>query len=576
MGRELAVIRWMKRKNAAGLHRILLQRLVLISIVPIIIIAAVLYEKSGNIIRENTATYTIQMLSKTNQTIDLNLQQYSDNPTIILHDDVQRYLRQAVIEPLDYIITKRLTTIINSSMSEIVGMNSMAIHTLDGQVVARNEYPGPTIIETSLIADIIERNGRVFWRRSPEKIRGNVSLQGIRMIKNMQGPTIEPIGLLTFTITSKSVMKMIEDLRFGDNGNVIVFDSTGQVIAIQNEQTIGAVDMDEVWAQLQGTEGAVPVSTKDRDWFIAYNQSSQTGFYIAGIIPQQEMTPGLSELWKSGMLWAAILLGIVLLLAYHLTHVIVSPIRKLVRAMQQVELRNNQVIAEESNPQEIIFLTNSFNKMTSRLEKSLEEERKARLEALEAQINPHFLYNTLDTIYWMLYLQGEEKIGGMVVSTANILRYSITNNEQTVCMKDEIANIRDYLHIQQVRLGEQLTYEIIVDPLTNHIPVVKLMLQPLVENAVKHGFASTGHIQVMVKKVDHDVHIYVCDNGKGIPEEMIGQLLKQQHKGVGVRNVHERIRRTFGEQYGLQFETGRSSGTMIIIKLPYVTTKERQ
>lgn len=561
------------RREALGLHKLLITSFVVLSIFPMLVMSIALYHKSEAIIKKNASRYTTQLLMKTNASIDLKLRRFADDASLLLNPNVQRLLKESNEEQLDYLDIKTLREAIYESMSGSPAVTSMAIHRLDGGVLVRNDYPGPSSLPPSVIDAVIRLNGSIYWRyaQDPRASRGESAIQAVRLIKNMTGPEIKPLGILSFTVSERILFGSLEDLDFGADGDVMIVDRQGTILSAQQRGMIGqTVDEDIRTAIAEGKDSAA-LGRFGGDAFISSDLSEETGMRMVGIVPMNQMTPGLGEVLKSGWLWASLLLAAALLVTYLLTTAVTKPIRQLVKAMQRVERGERHLEVAAFAPREIQFLTLSFNKMTDRLQHLIEDERRAQLKVLESQINPHFLYNTLDTIYWMLYLKGEEEIGGMVVSMTNILRYGIGRSDRTITLKDEIDNIRDYLRIQSMRYGDKMKFDIRVEPAILDAMAIKLMLQPLVENAIKHGIDSGGEIAISAWRAGMEVHIQIRDNGKGMPSAATGAIPGNRHSGsgLGLHNVNERIRFIFGEPYGLTIDSKPGSGTQVKIVLPY-------
>jgi two-component system sensor histidine kinase YesM len=207
----------------------------------------------------------------------------------------------------------------------------------------------------------------------------------------------------------------------------------------------------------------------------------------------------------------------------------------------------------------------------------LEQEfkRKSELKALQAQINPHFLYNTLDSIVWMAEGNKLEEVVTMTLALGNLLRASIGKGSELIPIQVEIEHITSYLTIQKMRYKSKLDFQIDVDENILHCKTLKLILQPLVENCIYHGIKNkvgTGIIQIIGKRSENQILFKVSDNGVGMEPEKLKQLLSKEYnmddKGVGVTNVNERLQLYFGGQFGLSFTSVMDKGTEVMICIP--------
>ena len=214
------------------------------------------------------------------------------------------------------------------------------------------------------------------------------------------------------------------------------------------------------------------------------------------------------------------------------------------------------------------------------------ERRKSELDALQSQINPHFLYNTLESITWMIEAQKNEEAVIMISELAKLLRVSLSRGKTIIPVKDELQHSRSYMNIQLVRYKERFQMEFQMDKEIEDYCIVKLVIQPILENAIYYGVGNMdeddeGKITVRGEKKEDDIYIIIEDNGMGMRKEVLENILKDNNKvpkhgsGVGVINVHSRIQLMFGEQYGLGIYSEPDEGTRVVIHIPAIPyTKE--
>ena len=191
-----------------------------------------------------------------------------------------------------------------------------------------------------------------------------------------------------------------------------------------------------------------------------------------------------------------------------------------------------------------------------------EAKRKSELDSLQAQITPHFLYNTLDIVVWMIEENRKEDAAGMVTALARFLRISLSKGKNIITVADELEHARNYLMIQSLRAKDQFTYRIEKDPGTECFQVIKLIVQPIVENALYHG------LEGMYGDGEIVIHAYTKDYTK--------ELKTAKGNGIGVRNVHERIQLHFGKEYGVQIISEEDDGTEILLHLPAIMYGEKK
>ncbi len=228
-------------------------------------------------------------------------------------------------------------------------------------------------------------------------------------------------------------------------------------------------------------------------------------------------------------------------------------------------------------------IANAFNYMLNELQdyvqilmKTQEKQRKAELEALQHQISPHFIYNTLASIKFMIKQEKKETASDTIDSFISLLQSSISNADETITVEQELENLKSYVQINQARYGERIKVNYLVSPDCLDLYLPKLVIQPFIENAFFHAFTKkkSGYIQILIAQKEEKLVCEIIDNGDGmISERIANNTIKSKEKrqlfsGIGVKNVHERIQLRYGKNYGVEITSELSKGTRVIIKLP--------
>lgn len=315
-------------------------------------------------------------------------------------------------------------------------------------------------------------------------------------------------------------------------------------------------------------------------------QSSDTGWSVLCFIPLSRLLEGTRILETIIVFICVLFIFIAMAVAFWFSAGTTRDIKLLERTMRKVEDGDLSVKAKPAGRDEIGMLAVRFNMMVSRINElvvRVSEERlatqRAEYTVLLSRINPHFLYNALGTIRWFARSRGQEEIESMVSALTGLLKSSIRHSGGLERLETELANVRDYVHLQKIGLGDafEIRYDVggaLLDAL-----VPGFILQPLVENAIMHGLEiskGTGRIRIAAERVGPDLRIAVADNGIGMEPDYAATLLSADRErrypglnGIGVRHVHERIRTLCGERYGLSFNTAPGRGTTIYLTLPY-------
>ena len=302
---------------------------------------------------------------------------------------------------------------------------------------------------------------------------------------------------------------------------------------------------------------------------------------------QTGMVANMIFLMVITIVFSLVLLSLLLTSSKKLSRRIVDPIDMICERLEAIG-KGSLTVREpiQADVQEIQLLSNGIENMVERLikliEKTAEQEKQRRrteFALMQAQINPHFLYNTLDTLVWLIESGEISEAVKMVASLSNYFRFSLSRGKNVITIEEEEQHIRSYLEIQQMRYQDLMDYEInIPEDLKKYI-VPKLTLQPLVENALYHGIKNTrrkGTIRLTGRYENERIILEVMDNGRGMSEERLTEvkasLTDNKREGFGLRTVHQRIQILFGVEYGLTLESRLDSGTKVIVTIPMKTS----
>lgn len=270
------------------------------------------------------------------------------------------------------------------------------------------------------------------------------------------------------------------------------------------------------------------------------------------------------------------------------------PVRQLCEMTKEVAQGNFDVHGPQNTTEELQILTNNFERMAQKVERLIEDVkveqqnlRKKELQLLQEQINPHFLYNTLDTIMWLAIDHQDDKVVEMVAALSGFFRTSLSHGEDKISIREELEHVENYLKIQQLRYGDIMEYSIDVPDEIKKNDIVKITLQPLVENALYHGLKKQrekGMIKISSVDDENNIFLIVEDNGVGMQPEQVVQINKEMYEdiwvnrttGFGIANVNRRIKLYYGEEYGLILESEPDIGTKVIVVVPKTRQAEKK
>ncbi|MBS5480516.1 MAG: sensor histidine kinase [Clostridiales bacterium] len=411
----------------------------------------------------------------------------------------------------------------------------------------------------------------------------------ISISKAITDPLTEAVtGVLVVDLNYSAIAGICENAQIGSGGYIYLIDNRGNLIYHKQQQLIHAnlksEYIHEVLAVREHDE-AYLLREDDRSVYLL-DYSSLTDWTAVGVVKTEELID------KHGMivffaLMAISAVSLAAVMAALISTAITRPIKQLESTMHEVEQGDLSVRADTSLNNEIGHLSRAFNSMVEHtnalMAQRVEDEKEKRhseIRALQAQINPHFLYNTLDAIIWMAASGKNDEVMEMTSALARLFRTSISSDHRLVPLSMEKENILSYLTIQKMRYEDKLTYTLDVPERFDAFLLPKLILQPIVENAIYHGLKPLpdgGMVHIHALERGGCLVLSVEDNGVGMDEEQIRRLFIQKPQdshGIGVVNVHSRIRLLFGEPYGLFYSSRSGCGTRVEILLPMLTEEK--
>lgn len=314
-----------------------------------------------------------------------------------------------------------------------------------------------------------------------------------------------------------------------------------------------------------------------KQYFVCGQLNGISGWRILSVIALDDIFPQIRILKERIYLFVilALVLGMIisLLLAWSVT----QPLKQLSEEMGRIKSGNFDSKIESKRKDEVGILIDSYNYMIGEIKRLVNEvyeekmaQKTAEIKALQAQINPHFLYNTLDTVNWMLLDRGEDDISDIILNLGDLMKYSISGSNHLVPLREEIKYVRSYLEIQKCRMEDRLDYSISVADNCIECKCPKLLLQPIVENAIKHGIeplARGGKIEIEAFLGRGGLNILLKDNGKGMEEEEIENIISG-NANIGLNNVMKRIKLLYGQEYGLHIQSQKNEGTEVDLSIP--------
>ncbi len=408
-----------------------------------------------------------------------------------------------------------------------------------------------------------------------------------RQVEMTRAGAIES-GVLLVDMSFGGIEQICKDVDLSSTGYLYLIDGDGEIIYHPRQQLIYAGLLEENNLAAAGyTDGSHQETFGGTRREVTVKTVGYTGWKLVGVVPSENLWDNYGQLV---LFFLFVVLFSVFLLVFvnlRLSEWITAPVKKLDRAVKELEHGSTEVDFDVGGPGEVEHLSHSIRSMVSTMRHLMddiieqeEQKRRSELEVLQSQINPHFLYNTLDSVIWMTENGRTDDAVVMLTSLARFFRISLSRGSSIIPIRDELEHARHYLTIQKMRYKNKFSATITAEDGVESLYTIKLIVQPILENAIYHGMAyadGDGEITVRAFRDGGDVLIEVSDNGPGMPEEVVESLLDPngpaaaagaKGSGIGFRNVHRRIRLTFGADYGLTIFSEPDDGTTVRIRLP--------
>ncbi len=564
--------------------------LVLLALLSFLLFSIIYTQRS---ILDNSNEYTEQLVEHVNQDIDSYISYMENISTVVMSDpDVYEYLfSEKLSEVEERQLKSRIAEQFHTILSSRTDIYNIGILSDTGRYLINDgqniniysqkekmkwyqetlERDGQLVLSSSHVQDIIEDNYK--W-----VVTLSSTMQSIEQ-ENRQ-------GLFFIDLNYYDIDELCESISLGQKGYIYIIDGDGEIVYHPQQQLIISGIKTELIEEIRtADESTLRVRYQGDTKLYTMSRSEKTGWTVVGVAYMSDLMKNERQIKSAYWEITGVLILLAIVLAVVFSRKITQPIKRLQKTMEEAQSGTLVPIEMRASDSEIVSLNHSFNRMTEQInqlmEKNVEEQRqkrKSEMKALQAQIKPHFLYNTLDSIIWMIEVGENEKSVEMTAALARFFRQSIGNADEIVTIARELEYTKTYLDIQKMRYQDKMDFEIEVNQEILKEEIVKLVLQPLVENALYHGIKCSeekGLIQIQggyVKNVEREViEIRVIDNGIGMSAEELSHVFdrkEENNSGIGISNIQDRLHLYYGMEYGLFYESASGIGTTVSVRIP--------
>ena len=383
------------------------------------------------------------------------------------------------------------------------------------------------------------------------------------------------LGVVRLDIGYKTLEAYLDQLQLGKEGFTFIVDANHDFVYHPKKAVYSShAEMKAMAPYLSVKNGYV----KSKQAYVSQYQIPNSGWTLIGVSSMEQLHAVQTQILWSFIGTGLFALGVCLIGIWFVLRLWIKPLRDLQATILKVGSGHSDLRANETGSPELVDLARQFNIMLDRIDQLMiavkEEEQNVRryeLQALSSQINPHFLYNTLDTIVWMAEFNDSKRVVEVTKSLAKYFRLALNQGHEQISLEDEIDHVRQYLFIQKQRYGEKLQYEIKELKQYDDYKIPKLILQPLVENAIYHGIKEMnrqGMIRVSVSENDTQLIVSIYDNGRGFVASETTNATLVRLGGVGLKNVNQRLQLQFGKSYHMEIKSEENTYTEIRLYFP--------
>jgi two-component system, sensor histidine kinase YesM len=579
--------------NNLKLRNKLLIAFMLLIFVPIAFISILSNLKTSEIIENQIIESTRQSFEQTNTFISYRLSNVKDVSSMLyMNKDIQNILKKdmsnySIKDQIDDY--SRLQEIINSvqNSKDVFGIR---IYVGNGSMYSKEGISfidESSVKETVWYKNVLDAKGAVSWRPTytyNDHTRGLQKLISCMRTINSEGFSGRSLGAVSVDVSEDSIYQIIKQANSTWYGELFLIDNEGNIISSLNREEVGTnIASEKIFEEISNLNTGYKRIVLNRKPSILFSRQLElTGWQLVAIIPLNEILLPSKQVLNYLLTIIIFVTLIAVTVAFYISNGITKRIHQLISNMRKIKDENWDVYISVDSNDEIGILQKHFNYMVGHIKRLISEKyqseidkKSAELKALQAQINPHFLYNTLDMVNWLSYKYNAQDISSIIESLAKFFKISLSNGRDIISIKDELKHVEIYLDIQNKRFDNSIGAIFDISEEIYELATVKLILQPIVENAILHGIQEKqdkkGSIRIAGRREKDRVLLEVEDDGVGINEETLKSLLhKSNTKGYGVKNVNERIKLYFGENNGLSYESEPGKGTKVTIVFPAV------
>lgn len=589
------------RRYLSSMRTKLTASYLVLTIMPLLFISVFVFNVSISTIKNEVSGYVANTLEQVNNNIDTTYLQLTNKlMSIGTNETIQAVLKKTAERPFAERIDddEVVSTIIAKEVSGTTDIESLWIFSYNGEIYrlwGTNNSLAPQYLftSTSWFKTMKKLNKRTLMIPTHEQmdlITEGEKKKVVTYINEITDlDTNKSIGFIMLEMNVASVSKNLKDVNRDTLSELVIIDDNKTVIYHTKSEYISSqFRTNYVSRIMEERTGNFIESADEQQKLVAFDTSSKTGWTVISIVPTDVLFSKIYS-FEIVLIYTFLLCMLfAVIIALLMSKTLTEPISRLQSTMKQAEMGDFSVAMEITSNDEIGQLGRSFNNMLEKVNRLIRRvyqteiaRKEAQLNALQAQINPHFLYNTLQIMDIMAEDKEAYEISKACQALSKIFRYSIQRGGETVTLREELQHVKNYILIQNLRLGDKLEVVYDVAETSLNLEIIKLIIQPLVENSIVHGIESSDKkcvIKISARLQEDTMIITVEDTGRGMDEEElfdIKESLSDEHEdtskkqgGIALINVNSRIKLYYSDRYGLSIQSKKNIGTKITLILP--------
>ncbi len=540
------------------------------------IVGGIYYQTSSVAIRQTTEQNTRKTIQQSGQFITSYLQKVKQTTSSLAENEKIKTYAQTPSQENAEQLRQLFATILKTDLDLV----SAILVTKDGNLISTDSEltmkTSADMMKEKWYQDAIHKGAMPILTPARRTVSHTIGEKWvISIMQEVVDKDGKNLGVVRLDIGYKTLEAYLDQLQLGKEGFTFIVDANHDFVYHPKKAVYSShVEMKAMAPYLSVKNGYV----KSKQAYVSQYQIPNSGWTLIGVSSMEQLHAVQTQILWSFIGTGLFALGVCLIGIWFVLRLWIKPLRDLQATILKVGSGHSDLRANETGSPELVDLARQFNIMLDRIDQLMiavkEEEQNVRryeLQALSSQINPHFLYNTLDTIVWMAEFNDSKRVVEVTKSLAKYFRLALNQGHEQISLKDEIDHVRQYLFIQKQRYGEKSQYEIKELKQYDDYKIPKLILQPLVENAIYHGIKEMnrqGMIRVSVSENDTQLIVSIYDNGRGFVASETTNATLVRLGGVGLKNVNQRLQLQFGKSYHMEIKSEENTYTEIRLYFP--------